>query len=727
MDYVTDSRDKEYWRAYVGQTSSLAERIPQHCRAIQKGKLSSLHYWMICDPTARGYRFANFIRLWSFQVTFPQNTDKDVVNGFENILETCFTCVFQTLSPSILDLFGLRPEGNCSNVGLNIVPPLVQGIELAPTVRGDFTKYLEASDDPEIRDYNQNRSVGKKKENVPWTPYREDQGSIVLQDWLRQVSNSILESNICKSGDLAIPFGTTKASVGIVFDSIPCHVDGGKAPVPFGLKITGFTESNSLIWASNLQRYRVVLDTFIDSKIWLRLGVSGDTIERMFVRSPAPLVRMWASKGLAAQELGALFRFVNSIIGLKLFPAFYQSTLTLLLIIRGWDDGRSGNAQPLSPEMEKLDPTLKIWLSRLGFTKDRDILRLTQYSGGSVRFGLLALTHAVRQQAGRNGGSGGQRIPRSRQQNRGAIPRETMQGVRSLLKEVQEAQVHCGEIGSHAAPQYIQGARSMNSSEGNISRNTLPKMKMQEEAQEAKFSSEELSSHDALLKSDKLDSDDFNEDLVSEDILDDALVKGSIMVEPYVPEQLAAVLRRKTEVNKLSWRKSLELMIGYQFKGHVSSYSFCIYYVLFYIHKAPPECKSFFVKAELAPPGKHHSNVYAIMADENDPGARFALRITIYDGNGEEIFFFQFSTSHTWKGIAIANPFVDTFSGDSMEMISQRKRRYLYVHERIKDISVELKPFISGAYRNDSGEVVKRVKTSKETPSDNGNWSTASG
>ncbi|KAJ5720920.1 uncharacterized protein N7483_008854 [Penicillium malachiteum] len=617
----------------------------------------------------------------------------------------------KTLDLSVLDLFGLRPGGNCSNVGLNIVPPLAQVIELAPTVRGDFAKRLEASDDPEIREWPKIRakqqhgeeSTSKKRlvsENMRLTP---EQNIQALCDAV-QKDKMLSESNYC---------------------SIPCHGDGDEASVPFGLKRTGFTESNSLIWASNLQRYRVILDTLqvgpqrpntgmfsawtqnliessnlrlillcgsfkedialttndqqhsltlnlqgIDFKIWLRLGLSGDTIERIFVRSHAPLVRMWASKGMAAQKLGALFRFVNSIIGLKLFAAFYQSALTLLLIIRGWDDERSGNAQPLSPEMEKLDPTLRIWLSRLGFTKDGDIL------------------------LGRTGGSGGQRVPRPSQKNRGAIPRETMQGVRSLLKGVQEAQFHCGE---------------------NISQTILPETKMQEEAQEAKFSSEELSSHEAPLKSDKPDSDDFNEELVSEDLLDDAISNGSIMVEPYVPEQPAEILRRRTEFNKLSWRRSLELMTGYQFKGHetkkgrVSSYSFGIYYVLFYIHEAPPDCKLFFVKAELAPPGKHHPNAYATRADEIDPGARFALRIAIHDDNGEETFF-QFSTSHTWKGIAIANAFVDTFSGDSLQVISQRKRRYLYVHKRIKDVSVELQPLISGAYRNESGEVVKRSK-----------------
>ncbi|KAJ5184210.1 hypothetical protein N7492_001826 [Penicillium capsulatum] len=325
---------------------------------------------------------------------------------------------------------------------------------------------------------------------------------------------------------------------------------------------------------------------------------------------------MWASKGLAAQKLGVLFTFVSSIADLKLFPAIYQSALVLLLIIRGWDDERSGYAQPLSPEMEKLDPTLRIWLCSQGFTKDRDILRLAQYSGGSQ--------------------------------------------VHSLLKEIREAQPTCtsGETISHAI---------------------LPETKTQEEAQAAQFLSEEMSRTNTPLESNTvkgkeieaehgeeekraneawqtleggalppstniLVSDDSNEDLVTEDLLDDAVSKASVMVEPRVPEQSAAVPRPKTEINKLSWKRSLDLLTGYHFQGterkksRFSSYSFCIYYILFYIHEAPPDCKLCFVKAELAPPGERHPNAYATKANETDPGARFALRVAIHDANGEETF-----------------------------------------------------------------------------------------
>lgn len=712
---------------------------------------------------------------------FPQNTDKFVKDVFENVLEMCFTRAFQTLAPSVLELFGLRPEGNRSHRGLNVVPPLMQGIELAPTVRGKFTKYLESSDDPEIREWPEFRAqqnhkkeftekqrlrsecfrlspeeniqafygsiekhsylskvvCWKSPEAIPWAPYKTEQGLGGLQDWVRKVSTSISASDGYDISNPAIPFGTTEASVGIAFDSIPCHYDGNEAPIPFGLKQSGFNATNSLIWTANFQKYKVILDTFqvgpqclenerlsewtqgliessklrvillcgqmaedfaltgsdtehslnlnlqgIDFQVWLRLD--GGSIERIFVRSPPPLVRMWSSKGLAVQKLGALFRFVGAITSLKLSPAFYQSALTLVLIIRGWDDEDSGHVQPLSPDMDKLDPTLKIWLARLGFSNNEELRRLAQCSAGSVRLGLLALTYAVRDQIE---SSGGKRILSSRPRRRGRIPRETLQNVRCLLKEVQEA---CRASGR-----------------GTIIPNNSPMR-------------------------DALDPDSLDEILLSEDILDDAISKGDITVESNNSGEQRNTSRDqeinlpRTVASKNSWLKSLELLNGYNFTGHEtnkglnSSYAFNIRHVTFRIHEAPPNCKSFFVKADLVPPGERHPHAYAYNAKETDPGIRFALRMAVHDENGAETFV-GFPTSPTWQAVAISNSFVDTFSGDPMEIICLRRRRFLFVDKRIQNVSPDLVPFINGAYRNDNGEIVRfksgssKPKTTTET------------
>ncbi|KAJ5587948.1 uncharacterized protein N7459_003713 [Penicillium hispanicum] len=153
LDYITDVRDKSYWRGY-------------HFRAIRKGKTGALHYYMITKSSAAGFCHGNFIRLWLLE--FPWKTEGAVRQVFENVLEMIFTHAFQTIWPSILEeYFGPSPENSYSNVGLNIIPPLMQGRELSPRVRGDFAKLLENSDDPEIREWPKVRAQQEMRPRVP--------------------------------------------------------------------------------------------------------------------------------------------------------------------------------------------------------------------------------------------------------------------------------------------------------------------------------------------------------------------------------------------------------------------------------------------------------------------------------------------------------------------------------------------------------------------------------
>ncbi|KAJ5832016.1 hypothetical protein N7474_000327, partial [Penicillium riverlandense] len=294
LDYVTNLRDKDYWRPYVGQSSDLAQRIPQHCRAIRLGKSGALHYYIITKKPAADFRLANFIRLWVIES--PWETDDLIIHAFENFLEMTFARAFQTMAPTILEeYFGPCPDGTYSNVGLNVVPPLMQGRELAPTVCGNFVKLLESSQDPEIREWPEVRAREQRefkpkaskgritavltltpeqyinclhdaiktkpntsgsiawpaKEKVPWMPQRNEQGLVDLKTWYKRVS----DKNICESNNLVAPVGTVAASIGIVLDSVPCHDYGNNIFLPWGLTESGFTQENSLIWIANFQKY----------------------------------------------------------------------------------------------------------------------------------------------------------------------------------------------------------------------------------------------------------------------------------------------------------------------------------------------------------------------------------------------------------------------------------------------------------------------------------------
>ncbi|KAJ5862128.1 hypothetical protein N7455_006196 [Penicillium solitum] len=674
-DIITDSRDMDYWRGYVGQASVLA-------------KFAFLNIVVQYEPektitfSQAGYRHGNFIRLWIIE--FPPCTQISTKEAFENVLEMSFTLAFQTLPPSVLETyFGTCPEGSYSTLRFNVVPPLMQSRELAPRVRGEFTKLLENSDDPEIREWPSIRAQQKHKPNtseenlvqtqrcprlrreenisalhtavrrviefaemdfwpteekVPWAPLDSQIQPLDLKAWFEEFSKEATlasgDKHYAKS-DLAIPIGTTSASVGIVLDSVPSHTYG-EISLPWGLRESGFSVTNSLIWFANFQKYKLIPGSFqvstprdagirffststqdlieksnlrlillcgklaekvalteqdqkhnfilelqgVRYECWLRLR--HNAIERIFVRSPAPLITLWWNKGPAAVK-------ISTFSGL------------LALVLRGWDDERSKRIDPLKPELVNINPTLRIWLERLGFKEDYDVCRLAECTAGSLRLGFLVLLKALpRAQKGK----GPRKVPQSKIRRRGVITLETMEKVRLLLRDIQEKLTSVPET---KGGKVIKPTGTLALPEGTI--------------------------------------------LVDEDLIIEAVEQGSATVtesdskeERLMTDRLQKETPQKTEVNLLAYRKSLKLLIGYYFKGHeskkgeVSTYQFNVQQTTFRIHKAPPNQTMFFVKGEVVPVGEKHPHVYATTTTESDPGMRFSLRVSLRDDKGQDSF-----------------------------------------------------------------------------------------
>ncbi|KAG2022220.1 hypothetical protein GB937_004315 [Aspergillus fischeri] len=95
LDYVSDDRDPDYWRPYVGQSSNTEQRIAQHVRAIRTGDTDTLHYFVI--RRGDGHRTANFIRLWT--LALPENVDPVINNALNNILEMIMAPIRAEIKP----------------------------------------------------------------------------------------------------------------------------------------------------------------------------------------------------------------------------------------------------------------------------------------------------------------------------------------------------------------------------------------------------------------------------------------------------------------------------------------------------------------------------------------------------------------------------------------------------------------------------------------------------
>ncbi|KAG2412796.1 hypothetical protein HFD88_010353 [Aspergillus terreus] len=371
--------------------------------------------------------------------------------------------------------------------------------------------------------------------------------------------------------------------------------------------------------------------------------------------------------------MNALFRFVSAITGIELAPGFYQAALTTALIIRGWDDERSGRIEKLSAELDNIDPTLRLWVERLGFTADEDIQRLVRSAGGSLRYGFLVLSLVLPKQPRRHGG---RRIPDSRERRRNVVPKDILNNVRALVHELQaRSNNHCpdapnGEVAKGSGPNSPTCGQ------------LLP--------------DDEIVEEDILLEAELCGMFVSNEDVETEQL------------EAHKPIRR---IQKPTDGRSLEqerlFNNYLQLMIGSHYKGYEASpgaYQINIQHVTFRI-RAPPGHTEFYAKAELSPIGQRHPDAYATKARDSDPGCRFALRVSVRGEDGRDSFV-CYPTSDTWQATFRANSFADGLSGELLKDVCCRPRRFVFIDARNQNFPPELKCFVGGAYTDDDGNVI---------------------
>lgn len=200
----------------------------------------------------------NYIQLWTLP-SYVQTEDGGsrpqlLVN---NILEMAMCRAFQMLPGSTLQRF-FGDQNNYTGCGLNILPPLFQGIKLPWTTLDTFTNELLDSPDPKIREFPKLRKEQKQllRSSRPVPPrllprfhaqdyfdawqraLNEHDDSKSLKDFdvneslviaksetginrLLEETASLMEKKTGRAADLVSPFGSIEARIGIVLDHSP--------------------------------------------------------------------------------------------------------------------------------------------------------------------------------------------------------------------------------------------------------------------------------------------------------------------------------------------------------------------------------------------------------------------------------------------------------------------------------------------------------------------------
>ncbi|KAJ5424671.1 hypothetical protein N7445_010644 [Penicillium cf. griseofulvum] len=266
VDIVTDSRNSEYWRAYPGQSKDPPCRIKIHNRAILRGSKSTLHYYVIAQ--GQGYRAANWLKLWEATKDTQLPCTSRAVSL--NILEMAMCRAFESLPGSILEAyFGPREDGKpYSNLGLNIISPVFQGLSLGPsipTLLDGPNSVMSTEKKNEKSNINFQRPLMRFPELYARF-YDAIQHLQLSQPFCGSkplphsaLSNSeLLGLGAAKrrpKANMSSPNGNFEALVGFVLedflDAEPEHSSNAKISIPCQFQDSGWNIMNSLTWAAN--------------------------------------------------------------------------------------------------------------------------------------------------------------------------------------------------------------------------------------------------------------------------------------------------------------------------------------------------------------------------------------------------------------------------------------------------------------------------------------------
>lgn len=236
LDFITDSRDREWLRLYVGQCVEVLRRVINgHAQSILKASIDTLHYFMIW--LGNGCRSANFIRLWKVE----DYEDDDWKKIRMNILEVLFCQAFST-HHGVLDRILPTPGTDQFTLyerpsyGLNLMTPLAQDGPLIDFTRSNYIIPAQKTPDEQIglwvNCFRLRRAAAKRGLNQKLLTASRPRFRSDLDDCLRttigddnifkelKASMQCEQVNVnCSSITAPVPFfGSTSAKIGFILD-----------------------------------------------------------------------------------------------------------------------------------------------------------------------------------------------------------------------------------------------------------------------------------------------------------------------------------------------------------------------------------------------------------------------------------------------------------------------------------------------------------------------------
>ncbi|KAL2802880.1 hypothetical protein BJX63DRAFT_437470 [Aspergillus granulosus] len=764
-DYVTDDSDPRYIRIYIGQTKVSDRRLMQHINDATRSLPETLHIFIIHQGNGR--RAMNFLKLWTIHDLDSMDEESAII--LPNILEMTMCVAFQSLPQQVLETFfgpPASPDHHYAGVGLNVLCPLYQGMNSAIKVRQETIAYLESSPDPQIVKYPTFRAKSRRP-NVTVQGWKGDKNMETWKEYIQLFRSAV---GIVGNGEDLFDAPATpttelltsshqaakkKLSTAIA-DITGENIHEGfpvEDSVPWGIRETGFTDKNCLMWFSDprcrkftqksqalgpkvseklIQYHRQIIENSRLRIIILDLEASQHVIpsisvnlrgefqlqfycgtisgfvekddqgrlKRAYLQSPRSLSSLWSCPGPATQIISEMFKLSAAMTRTQgIRPYYCASSSAVHQILRIYGEEQDG-----APRITVTDIPVMIqaFLYRKGFRRPEDIQRLVDI-GGYLSRGLLLLLVVLRRQPPQFGDSRALRTAGSKRKahRRGIFSSDEMLKVDSLLPAALEL------------PSISEGTGLSEKSLAYIALANEKEEDLRATSKEVEDEHLDLEINDVGV--DTLCSELFPEADEDNDDMGPAHSHATLQLSK-LPHSTAQRRSPEWYLNRQVDKRILDGGIKYRGYWRPERGELLLHVLPDLAHiqitlrgKVPQNDSrpEILVKAEIHP-AKRHPACWALDARDTDPGAKLALIVD--DEEGKRY------VNSKGEGIARkANTFVDWFSGCSLETIASRPRRHIDTGKG-DTVLRALKLSVRGTYYTDDHGQLIRIQHGASVP-----------